>query len=239
MKILVTGGASGLGKEITSLLADKKDSVVYITYNKSVEEARAICSNHSNVHSIKCDFSNPDDLKKLTEKINEIELDILINNALGSFKKNHFHKLPPDSFVESFTNNILPVILITQNCILKFRKQKDGRIINILSSAIINTPPIGWSEYVAKKNYLLSLSKSWAVENAAFNITSNCISPSFMQTALNADIDDRLVEQMVQSHPFKKLLTPKEVADSVLFLCTCSKHINGINLVMNAAENID
>jgi hypothetical protein len=59
-----------------------------------------------------------------------------------------------------------------------------------------------------------------------------------MQTAFTDDTDERVVEGMVNSHPLKRILTPNEVADSVLFLVNSTQQINGINLIMNAAIDI-
>ena len=101
-----------------------------------------------------------------------------------------------------------------------------------------NTPPIGLSEYVANKAYLLSMSKSWAHENSKYNVTSNSISPSFMMTPLNKFEDERLVENMTKAHPLKTLLKEEEVAEAVSFLINASQQINGINLPINAAENV-
>ena len=94
------------------------------------------------------------------------------------------------------------------------------------------------SEYVASKNYLLSLSKSWATENAKFNISANCISPSMMLTNLTSDTDERIVEEMQNAHPLKKLITPVEVAESINYLINASQQINGTNMIMNAAADI-
>ena len=69
-----------------------------------------------------------------------------------------------------------------------------------------------------------------------FNIVSNCISPDFMATSLNADEDDRIVESMIAKHPLKKLLTVDEVAEMVLFLCASSQQLNGQNITLNAAQ---
>lgn len=59
-----------------------------------------------------------------------------------------------------------------------------------------------------------------------------------MQTNLTASMDERIVEQIRESHPLKKLLTVEEVADAILFLINSSSHINGIDLVINAASDI-
>jgi len=101
---------------------------------------------------------------------------------------------------------------------------------------LVGNPPVGSSEYVAAKAYLASLSKSWAVENAY--ISSNCISPSFMKTQLTSDVDERLIQDMVNKHPLKRLVTVDEVAETVRFLVSASQQINGVNVVMNAATHI-
>jgi 3-oxoacyl-[acyl-carrier protein] reductase len=150
----------------------------------------------------------------------------------------HFHKIKAVYFAESFNNNIIPTIRVTQQALLSFRKNKFGKIITVLSAAILNTPPVGWSEYVATKNYLLSLSKSWATENSSFGITSNCISPAFMKTALTSDTDERIVEEMEKSHPLNKLLTTEEVAENIAWMVQCTQQINGINLIINAGANV-
>jgi hypothetical protein len=88
------------------------------------------------------------------------------------------------------------------------------------------------------KAYPGELTKVWVAENARFNITSNTISPSFMQTSLTAGIDERVVEQIKESHPLKKLLTVDEVAKTVAFLVNASSQINAIDILMNGGANI-
>jgi 3-oxoacyl-[acyl-carrier protein] reductase len=234
MNILITGGSKGLGSAIVKQLAANPDNHIYFTYCHSEDLAIAITAAYPNTTRFFCDFSNEESVVALTDSISEMSLDILINNAAINFSKNHFHKLSVAIFRQSFQLNIAGTITITQAALTAFRKKKSGRVISVLSSAIIGTPPVGWAEYVANKNYLLSLSRSWATENIRFNITSNCVSPSFMATDFNKETDSRIVEEIIEKHPLKRLLTIEEVADTVQFLCNCSLHLNGVNIVMNA-----
>jgi 3-oxoacyl-[acyl-carrier protein] reductase len=82
------------------------------------------------------------------------------------------------------------------------------------------------------------MAKSWATENAAFGITSNCISPSFMQTNLTGDTDSRLIENMIADNPNKSLLKEDEVAEAVNFLVNATPQINGSNIIINAAKDL-
>ena len=240
MTILITGGGSGLGKSITIALAGDKNNIVYFTYNNSFLNAKEIEKKYKNAISIKCDFKNINELNELKEKIIDLNLDLLVNNAYsGEAIKTYFHKIPFTEFQTDFTNNILPTVIITQSVISSFRKnKKTGKIITILSSFLMNTPPIGASIYVANKAYLKSLVNSWATENSKFNISSNSVSPSFMQTNFTKDVDERIIEQMKNSHPLKRLLTLEEVAESIVFLKNSSLQINGIDIPLNAGLNI-
>lgn len=237
MNILVTGGASGLGNVIvTNFLS--QHHVVYFTYNTSVEKAKEIEQIHNKAKGFFCNFKELDSVKNFIKNIQHLKIDVLINNAFTGFNQDFFYKSNSDSFQNSFINNVVPVLLITQEIIKKFKKEKKGKIITILSSAIIGTPPEGWSTYVANKQYLLSMSKSWAIEHIKSNITSNTISPSFLLTPLNQNVDDRIIENMKRNHPLKELLTCQEVYNSIEYLVNTSSHINGINLVINAGTTI-
>jgi 3-oxoacyl-[acyl-carrier protein] reductase len=239
MNILITGGASGLGESITEKLVECKINRVYFTYSNSQEKAKKIEKKFKNAVSIKCDFSDNFELLSLQNQMKEMDLDVLINNAYcGKINQKHFHKSPPSDFVNDFMNNIIPTIKITQEAIKIFRKKKQGKIITILSSGLTNLPPTGMSSYISNKAYLEKLTKVWANENSKFNITSNSVSPSFMKAALTANFDDRIVEQIKLNSPIQSLITIEEVAETVLFLTNAGKHINGLDLLMNAGSNI-
>lgn len=239
MIVLITGGASGLGEAITRMAAQKATDQIYFTYARAHTRAEQIEIDYPNAKGIKCDFKNEEEVRALTAKLSELNIDVLVNNAYtGDFLKSYFHKTAPTDFIDSFNDNVVPTVSITQAAITVFRKKRYGKIITILTAALVNIPPIGSSVYVANKAYLAQLSKIWASENAKFNITSNTVSPAFMQTGFTEVVDERMVEQIIDKHPLKRLLTTDEVADSVCYLMNSSQQINGIDLLLNAGLNI-
>ena len=238
MKILITGGASGLGEAITIHLASNKENQVIFTYNQSADRAKELESQYPNVKSIKCDFHISDDIGKVEELIESEQIDCLINNAITGLEQKHFHKHEAQNWIDSFRANVYPIVRMTQVAIKVFKKKKFGKIITINSSATLNKPPTGMSEYVASRNYLLSLSKSWAAENIKSNVTSNSVLPSFMLTPLNQDTDYRVIEEMIAKNPLNRLVEPSEVAEMVGFLTTCTQQINGQAIVINGGENL-
>src|SRR5258706_2829713 len=197
MNFLVTGGASGLGYAITKAIAGRfPGSEVYFTFNSSSGSAIALEEQYKNLRGIKCDFREENDIRKLCQFIQDSEIDVLVNNAITKLNKQYFHKTDESAYVESFRFDVVSTLEITKSFILKARERKSGKIITILTSALLNTPPVGWSVYLANKAYLLAMHKSWATENKAFNITSNCISPDFMTTDLNDQTDDTVIDNL-------------------------------------------
>ncbi len=238
MRTLVTGGASGLGKAIVELLASYADNYVYFTYNKNIEEAQKLKEAYANVEAIQVDFTDMQSVDALVDKIPALSLDALVNNAwVGNPNGTYFHKTDIEDFERSYKHNVLPLVKITQACISRFRKQKQGRIVTVLTSYLINLPPMGFSVYASTKAYIEQLAKCWCKENVRFGITSNCVSPEYMLTGF-AHVDERIIEQMEHDHPLKKLLHPQEVAEVVGMLLTSSVQLNGVNIPVNAAQNI-
>jgi NAD(P)-dependent dehydrogenase (short-subunit alcohol dehydrogenase family) len=238
MNVLVTGGASGLGEAITKLLAAEGKNV-FFTYCNSSDSAERITKEFANTTAIRCDFRLPEDVSNLCTKVKELDLDVLVNNYyVGEAVKNHFNKISADDFLTDFKYNVLPVVQLSQAAIDHFRKKRSGKIVTVLTSFLLNSPPIGTSVYVANKAYLEKLTKVWANENAKYNISSNSVSPSFMLTGLNKDVDERIVEQVRENNPYKKILTTEEAAEAVGFLINATKQINGIDLVINGGKDL-
>lgn len=140
--------------------------------------------------------------------------------------------------IDGFNTNILPLVSITQMALETFRKKKNGRIITVLTASLVGVPPLGYGKYGAEKAYIGQLAKTWSKEYIKFGVTSNCVSPDFMQTSFTSDTDERVIEQMTANHPLKEILTPKQVAEVILSLLNAPKHVNGVNIPINAGVNI-
>lgn len=209
-KILITGGASGLGKAITSIFAKDSSFEVYFTYANSIDAALSIEHQFPNAHALKCDFSVQKEIDALVADIGTIQPDILINNAYcGGFIQNYFHKSDVSQYCQSFNLNIIPLLAITQEAIRVFRAKKSGTIVTILTEALHNEPIIGASEYIANKAYIETMCKIWGKENVKYNISSKVIYPSFMKTHFTAEVDERLMGTIT---------TPEQVALQVYHL---------------------
>jgi len=117
------------------------------------------------------------------------------------------------------------------------RRRKFGKIINILTSYLIDVPPTGLSVYTATKAYIRQLSRSISKEYSRYNITSNCILPDYMNTGFG-HVENFQLEQMKSTHPLKELLSPDEVAKIVGHLVHSSQQLNGADIPVNAQHMI-
>ena len=238
MRVLITGGASGLGYAITKQLLSS-GNFVYFTYLSSKEKAAELQTQFpGQCLGLECDFKSSESIDSFIAAISEWNLEALVNNALPPMQIQQFQKTAIQDFEDSFSSTVLPVLAITQACLTQFRKNRAGRVINILTSYLVNRPPLGLSAYTANKAYLLTISKALLAENAKFGISINNISPSMMLTNLVNDIDERVLEMAAESNLMGRLIRVDEVAQSVEFLLKSTPHINGVNLILNGGEDV-
>lgn len=238
MTILITGGSRGLGRALVETLAADLDNQIIFTYCHHEEEAQVLAGRFQNVCAQQVDFFNEESVGVFAERLEVEPIDVLINNAYaGNPQGTHFYKSDPDDYTKAFQANIIPFIRITQTCLKGMRKRKFGKVINIITSYVMDVPPTGFSVYTATKAYIRQLSKSISKEMGRFNITSNCILPDYMQTDFGK-VEDFQLEQMKDSHPLKELLKPQDVAELVASLLKTSQQLNGAEIPINAAQHM-
>ncbi len=236
MNILITGGTSGLGKATVELLANDGHYIYfsYLATEEFTSVANELEKTYSNVKAVSLDFCKEDSVDGFCEQMKDWDLDVLVNSTyVGRPQTNYFHKLEPTEFLKAFEINIIPTVKITQTAVEIMKKKKFGKIINIITEAVIGLPPMGYTLYACNKAYLMKLSDVINKEYTRYNITSNCILPAYMQTNF-AIVDERILEQMEKTHPLKKLLTVDEVSQAIKFFVDASQQVNGVKLPINA-----
>jgi len=112
--------------------------------------------------------------------------------------------LNKEEILNGTLNNIIPTIEITNSVIASMRKNKKGKIVNILTDYLKNSAPIGLSKYVAEKSYIESFMRSLQKENSNFNIDLHFIYPKIMFTKF-AEIDSVQKENIIASGEFSKI----------------------------------
>lgn len=200
-KVLVTGGATGIGKAC-ALLFEKEGYNVYITYNRTEPDY--------DVKKIKCDLKNTDEIKTLFDT--EHGFDILVNNAGVSLIK--MINDVTDSDYEAVTAvNERAVYFMCKYALKDMINKKSGAIINISSM---------WGQcgascetlYSMTKAGIIGLTKALAQEVAPSGITVNCVTPGIIDTRMNDMFSE---DELKDEVPLGRLGTPNEVAKAVLF----------------------
>ncbi len=97
-------------------------------------------------------------------------------------------------------------------------KAKYGRVLFMLSSYMLGTPPKNTAAYVMAKQALHGLAQSLAADYAPFGVTVNCVAPSMMETKFLADTPQLIVQAAAEAHPMGRNATPEDVVPAMAFL---------------------
>jgi len=204
LRILVTGGSRGIGKDICDVFIQQGHEVI----SPSREEL---------------DLSSS--FTYIPEKI-----DILINNA-GINKIDSI--FDGEKYEEMMTVNYFSPLKLFKHCLPHMQKQKYGRVINIGSIWIDYAKP-GRSSYSASKNALHSLTKAITSEYAPFNILANTVSPGFISTDMTfQNNSEEAIKELRSKIPLGRLGYTKEIADLIYFLTVKNSYISGQNIVID------
>ena len=233
LNIILTGATGGIGNSILDKLVSGGANVLASGTND--EKLNLIKEKYQNVKVNKFDISMHDKIENFIEKCNEIlgnKIDILINNA-GITIDNISIRMKDEEWNKVIDINLTSTFLLSKNTIKKMLKNKKGKIINI-TSVVGHTGNIGQANYAASKAGLVGMSKSLALEYGKKNITFNCVSPGFITSEMTNKISEEHKEMLKSRISLNKFGNPKDVANTVAFLCTdLSDYITGETIHVN------
>lgn len=216
-KVLITGGATGIGKS-TAMLFAQKGYDVFVTYNQTKPD-------FDGVTKIKCNLENEEDILNLFKTVGNI--DILVNNAGISLIK-QINDTTAEEYDKIMSVNARSYFLCSREAIKLMLKNHEGAIVNV-SSMWGQTGASCEIAYSMSKAAVIGLTRSLAEELAPSGITVNCVCPGIIDTRMNNMFDKNELEEEV---PLGRLGTSKEVADAIFYL-TQNKYITAQILGVN------
>ena len=239
---LVTGGATGIGLAITKSLVSAGARVTIASRN--IERVNAVAAELEGVNGVALDVTSPKDISDVFEQLEAV--DILVNNAGIAFAT-PFQKMSLEQWSGVMAVNLTGVFLCTQAVLASMLERDRGRIINIASTAGLQGAPY-ISAYAASKHGLVGMTRSLGLELAATGITANCVCPGFTDTDMVTDAINNITSktgrseaealaELVKHNPQQRLITPEEVANTVLWLCQdSSRSITGQSIVIGGGN---
>ncbi|MFW6121535.1 MAG: SDR family NAD(P)-dependent oxidoreductase [Petrotogales bacterium] len=236
--VLITGGASGIGKATAEAFI-KEDATVIVTDVDEDKGKQLVdeLGSESKIEFMKLDVSRPEDNEKVVNNIIDKygRLDIAFNNAgIGGPMKN-IHDYPIKDWEKVISINLMGVFYGMKYQIAQMLKQDSGGAIINNSSILGKVGFENASAYVSAKHGVIGLTKTAAIEYSNKGIRINAVNPAFIKTPMIDDnLDENMQKALVNMHPVGRLGKPEEVAKAVLFLASDdSSFITGTGLMVD------
>ena len=231
-KIIITGATGGIGNELVKKFISLKGKVLATGTND--EKLEKLKKEYPDVEILKFDISKHSEIENFIEDASsKIKgLDVLVNNA-GITIDNLSLRMKNEEWQKVIDINLSSTFFICKYGIKKMLKNKFGRIINI-TSIVGHTGNIGQANYTASKAGMIAMSKSFALEYAKKNITINCVSPGFIQTAMTDKISDEIQKTLMARIPMNTLGNGEAISNSAAFLASdAASYITGETIHVN------
>lgn len=239
--VLVTGAASGIGRESALTLAREGASVCVsdVNHEGGEETAQQIIDNGGKAIFVSCNVTNSDDVAAMVKATVDTfgRLDAAVNNAgiSGSLVK-RIHEVEDEVFDRIMSINVKGVWLCMKAELPIMLEQGAGSIVNIASVAGLIGAPKG-AAYTASKHAVVGLTKSAAIEYAKLGLRVNAICPGYTETPMVTAVTDEnpaMQQITVRAIPMRRLGQPSEIAEGVLWLCSdASSFVTGHQLVLD------
>jgi 2-hydroxycyclohexanecarboxyl-CoA dehydrogenase len=218
-KVLVTGGASGIGASVARRLAAEGASVTIGDVN--VAGAKEVAGEISG-EAVDLDVTDLGAARGAVEAAGGV--DVLVNNA-GTDDFGFFADMTPERWERLVAINLYGVFNCTLAVLPGMQSAGYGRIVNVASEAG-RVGSKGSAVYSAAKGGVISFTKTMAREGARFGITVNGIAPGPIETPLLmgakefGEIGEKVIETMKAGTQLRRLGSPDEVAAAVAFLAS-------------------
>lgn len=222
---LVTGGGSGIGREVCLILAQRGARVLVADIDLEAAKATADTLEGSPRHqALHIDVGCPESVRTAFDNIqshSDEPLSIVVNCAGILPPPTSFVDLNVEEFDRVMRVNLRGTFLVMQAAAQRMQRDKvtDGSIVN-MSSTLARTSQPGEVAYSASKAAVTALTRTAAVELANSGIRVTAVAPSMTRTPMvaNSFSEDRL-KRLVAGIPMGRAAQPSEVAAVVAFLC--------------------
>lgn len=228
---VVTGGAAGIGFQITTSFLEAGGNVSVWDYSEqALQSAKdALAKFGSQVQFVQVDIGNRDSVAKAASSL-PWTVDILVNNA-GITRDKSFAKMTADEWDAVISTNLTGLFNVTKGLLEKFNAASTHKRIISISSVVGLYGNFGQLNYAAAKAGVIGMTKTWGKELGRKGFTANAIAPGFIATAMTKAMPKEAIDAMAAKIPVARLGETSDIANAVLFLASeQAAYINGATL---------
>ncbi len=228
--VIVTGGASGIGRA-TALLLAREGARVFVGDIDAAGGQRVAAQAATeglNLEFLPLDLTQIASIGAFAATVHQRveQVDGLVNGA-GWDRIQPFLDNPPEMWDQLIEINLLGAIRLTRAVLSPMVAAQAGKIVNISSDAG-RVGSTGETVYAAAKGGLIAFTKSLARELARYRINVNCVCPGPTDTPLFEAQPERMRQALTRAIPFRRIAQPEEIAEAVMFfLSRRSDYITG------------
>ena len=220
---VVTGGASGIGREVALALAGRGAAVAVADINREGAEtvAQALAEGGTRAEAIACDVSRPEQAEAMIARAADAfgTVDILVHSAGVGVERSVLDTTPED-WRHIIDIDLSGTFYCCQAAARHMVERGYGRIVTLASTAGVRGGT-GRAAYGAAKGGVIALTKVMAVELAPYGITVNALAPGAIETELVAKMHSAETRTVYRAGiPLDRYGTPEESAAAALFLAS-------------------
>jgi NAD(P)-dependent dehydrogenase (short-subunit alcohol dehydrogenase family) len=242
--VLITGALTGIGR--ATALAFAREGANLVISGRRDEAGKALVTElralGAEAEFVRADVRRESDVQILVDKTVARfgRLDVAVNNAGTEGKPGPVIEQTAESYAATFDTNVLGVVLSMKHELRVMQNQGAGSIVNLSSTYGQRGAP-GASLYVASKHAVEGLTKSAALEAAAFGVRVNAVAPGPIETAMLDRFTGSAERKagLVAGVPMKRVGRPEEIADAIVFASSAkASFITGQTISVNGGKAV-
>lgn len=239
--LLILGASSDLATALIPRISGNFRTI-FAHYNRSADKLKELQGSVScQMELLQADFTSERETKQLVDQVAESQISVthILHCPSARLRSERFRKLSWEDYSVMLDTQVRSLFYAANRLLPQMAKQRYGKIVTILSSVTVGSPPAYMNAYITAKFAQLGLIKSLAAEYAGRSVQINAVSPSMIETKFLRNIPNLMVEQNSNDHPLKRNAAVEDIIPVIEFLLSDrNSFITGQNLLVSGGSVI-